>query len=73
MIKDSAIVSKFNVNIVGLLINPLSIIGYDLNNYHPFEFYYNNPNFQIQQIIQKILLENTIKEMNEKGLNNAKN
>ena len=73
MIKDSFIVSKLGANIVGLLINPLSVIGYDLDKYHPFETYYNNPNFQIQQIIQKALLENAIKEMDNKGLNNAKN
>ena len=38
-----------------------------------FEPYFDNPKFQIQQTIQKTLLENTIKEMDNKGLNNAKN
>ena len=51
----------------------LALPAYELLNYHPFETYYNNPEFQIQQIIQKALLENAIKEMNNKGLNDVKN
>ena len=40
----------------------------DLKKYHPFESYYNNPEFQLQQTIQRLLLENAIKESNQKGV-----
>ena len=39
---------------------------------HSFESYIENKDFQIQQMIQNILIENTIKEMNEQGLINVK-
>ena len=38
-----------------------------LNKYHPSGYYFNNP------LIQNLLMENIIKEVNNKGLNNAKN
>ncbi|MDE5602694.1 MAG: hypothetical protein K2I71_02080 [Helicobacter sp.] len=65
MIKDSFLVSKLGVNIVGLLINPFFVISNDLDKFHPFETYYNNPDLQIQQIIQNTLIENELKEKHE--------
>ena len=54
------------------ITSSLGISAYELN-YHPFESYYENPKFQIQQMIEKIFIENSIKEMNRGGITNDKN
>ena len=36
-----------------------------LKKYHPFESYYNNPEFQLQQTIQRLLIQDTMKEIKE--------
>ncbi len=36
-----------------------------LKKYHPFESYYNNPEFQLQQTIQNLLMQDTMKEIKE--------
>ncbi|AWI33345.1 hypothetical protein [Helicobacter apodemus] len=64
---------KFHPNIFGFLINPLAVVSYDLYNYHSFKTYYQNPEFQLQQTIQNLLLENAIKESNQKELSNENN
>ncbi len=53
------------------ITSSLGISAYELK-YHSFESYYNNPEFQLQQTIQRLLLENAIKESNQKGLSNDK-
>ena len=57
----------------GAMQATFNIMHDDLENYHPFESYYENPKFQIQQMIEKIFIENSIKEMNRGGITNDKN
>ncbi|MDE5603325.1 MAG: hypothetical protein K2I71_05345, partial [Helicobacter sp.] len=58
--------------ILGSATNAGSIIKSDLDKHHPFETYYNNPEFQIQQTIQNILLENELKKNMNQRLSNEK-
>ncbi|AWI33349.1 hypothetical protein [Helicobacter apodemus] len=43
-----------------------------LKKYHPFKSYYNNPEFQLQQTIQRLLMQDAMKEVKEKGLGDDK-
>ncbi|AWI33328.1 hypothetical protein [Helicobacter apodemus] len=71
----NAIVGGSRGGYIGFSLGALSGIGitfYKLNEYHPFKSYYNNPEFQLQQTIQRLLMQDAMKEVKEKGLNNDK-
>ncbi len=53
------------------ITSSLGISAYELN-YHPFESYYENPEFQLQQTIQRLLMQDAMKKVNEKELSNDK-
>ena len=49
------------------ITSSLGISAYELK-YHSFESYFENPEFQLQQTIQRLLMQDAIKGINEKGL-----
>ena len=50
----------------------IGITFHKLDEYHSFESYYNNPEFQLQQTIQRLLMQDAMKKVNEKELSNDK-
>ncbi|AWI33337.1 hypothetical protein [Helicobacter apodemus] len=54
------------------LVGGIGITLYNLDEYHSFESYFKNPEFQLQQTIQNLLMENAMKGMKEQGLSNDK-
>ncbi len=54
--------------IVGGAAIGLGVSALRLEKYHSFESYYNNPEFQLQQTIQRLLMQDAMKGINEKGL-----
>ncbi len=61
--------------IIGTITGAATGVGitfHKLDEYHSFESYYNNPEFQLQQTIQRLLMQDAMKKVNEKELSNDK-
>ncbi len=58
--------------IVGGAASSLGVSALRLEKYHSFESYFENPEFQLQQTIQNLLMQDAMKGINEKGLGDDK-
>ncbi len=55
----------------GAVLGAKDVIGnirFRLEKYHSFESHFENPEFQLQQTIQRLLMQDAMKGINEKGL-----
>ncbi|AWI33335.1 hypothetical protein [Helicobacter apodemus] len=55
----------------GVVLGAKDAIGniqFRLEKYHSFESHFENPEFQLQQTIQRLLMQDAMKEVKEKGL-----
>ncbi|AWI33333.1 hypothetical protein [Helicobacter apodemus] len=58
--------------VIGGAASSLGVSALRLEKYHSFESYFNNPEFQLQQTIQRLLMQDAMKEVKEKGLGDDK-